>query len=154
MSLSLSIGQRKRNCKLVEAKQCVLLASQGCSVPSARTKLSQNLLTRSLRGFRSRGVCRRDHQSPESLGSLAAVHGGEHRSDHDECEDAERSEEVTFEERALQARDASKRRQQAGEGRGQGQRSSLNSWMAYTQATEELDTEVSICNVSLSEELS
>ena len=105
MSLSLLMGQKKRNCKLLEAKQCVLLASQGCSVPSARATLFQNLLTRSLRGFRSRGACRRDHQGPESLESLAAVHEGEHRSDHDEREDAERSEEVTSEEGALQARE-------------------------------------------------
>jgi hypothetical protein len=43
-------------------------------------------------------ACRGDHQSPESL---AAVHEGEHRSNQDECEDAERIEEVTFEEGAL-----------------------------------------------------
>jgi len=44
------------------------------------------------------GAFRGDRQSPESL---AAVHEGEHRSDQHECEDAERSEEVTFEEEAL-----------------------------------------------------
>lgn len=47
-------------------------------------------------------ACRGDHHSPESL---AAVHEGELRSDQHECEDAERSEEVTSEEGALQARE-------------------------------------------------
>ena len=34
------------------------------------------------------------------------MHEGEHRSDQNECEDTERSEEVTFDERALKAREA------------------------------------------------
>ena len=57
------------------------------------------------------------------------MHEGEHRGDQHECEDAERSEEVTFEEGALRAREAEEQTEaEAPSGR-------LSRWVAYNIVT-------------------